>query len=106
MYDGGNGEEVTRVEGVEGTRGEEVTRDEERTGPVVSGSVPTEFRDVDIRDMQKVREFCTTGCGCAMNCFTQFTMKHYLATRANTQQLDRKELDVVLHLLQPGTTEC
>ena len=46
------GEEVTRDEGVEGTRGEEVTRDEERTGPVVSGSVP---RDVDIRDMQKVR---------------------------------------------------
>ena len=49
--------------------------------------LPMEFRDVDIR---------ATGCGCAMNCFTQFTMKHYLATRANTQQLHRKELDMVL----------
>ena len=58
--------------------------------------VPTEFREIDFREVEKVEEFCRGGCGCSTNCASAFTKKHYLATRANAQQLERKELDMVV----------
>ena len=73
-----------------------------------TANVRTEFRDIDFRDVEKVEEFCRRGCGCSMNCAAAFTQKHYLATRANAQQLERKELDMAsdgIHVLQPGATK-
>ena len=58
--------------------------------------IPTEFREIDFREVEKVEEFCRGGCGCSTNCASAFTKKHYLATRANAQQLERKELDMVV----------
>ena len=58
--------------------------------------VPTEFREIDFRDVEKVEEFCRGGCGCSTNCASAFTQKHYLATRGNAQQLERKELDMAV----------
>ena len=58
--------------------------------------VPTEFREIDFRDAEKVEEFCRGGCGCLTNCASAFTQKHYLATRGNAQQLERKELDMAV----------
>ena len=58
--------------------------------------VPTEFREIDFQEVEKVEEFCRGGCGCSTNCASAFTKKHYLATRANAQQLERKELDMVV----------
>ena len=46
--------------------------------------------------MEKVEEFCRGGCGCSTNCASAFTQKHYLATRGNAQQLERKELDMAV----------
>ena len=61
-----------------------------------TANVRTEFRDIDFRDVEKVEEFCRRGCGCSLNCAAAFTQKHYLATRANAQQLERKELDMAV----------
>ena len=61
-----------------------------------TANVRTEFRDIDFRDVEKVEEFCRRGCGCSLNCVAAFTQKHYLATRANAQQLERKELDMAV----------
>ena len=66
-------------------------------GPVVvSGHQDVEFRDVDWAEVEKVDEFCKTGCGCSMNCATNFSMKHFLLTRGNAQQMHRKELDMAI----------
>ena len=43
-----------------------------------------------------MKEFCRGGCGCSTNCASAFTQKHYLATRGNAQQLERKELDMAV----------
>ena len=51
--------------------------------------VPTEFREIDFRDVEKVKEFCRGGCGCSTNCASAFT-------RGNAQQLERKELDMAV----------
>ena len=64
------------------------------TGPTLT--VGHEFRDIDLKDVEKVDEFCKNGCVCTMRCSTKFSVKHYLATRANSQQLDRKELDMAV----------
>ena len=65
------------------------------------------FRDIYLADVEKVDEFCKTGCGCSMNCATNFSMKHFLLTRGNAQQMHRKEVghghygtSDGLHLLQ------
>ena len=58
--------------------------------------IPTEFREIDFREVEKVEELCRGGCGCSTNCASAFTKKHYLATRANAQQLERKELDMAV----------
>lgn len=63
---------------------------------VVSGHQDVEFRDIDLADVEKVDEFCKTGCGCSMNCATNFSMKHFLLTRGNAQQMHRKELDMAI----------
>ena len=66
-------------------------------GPVVvSGHHNVEFRDIDFADVEKVDEFCKTGCGCSMNCERNFSMKHFLLTRGNAQQMHRKELDMAI----------
>ena len=63
-------------------------------GPVVvSGHQDVEFRDVDWAEVEKVDEFCKTGCGCSMNGATNFSMKHFLLTRGNAH---RKELDMAI----------
>ena len=59
-------------------------------------SVAPSFRDLDLAEQQKVEEFCQSGCGCSMNCAAQFSVTHFLLARANAQQLQRKELDMVL----------
>ena len=58
--------------------------------------VPTEFREIDFREVEKVEELCRGGCGFSTNCASAFTKKHYLTTRANAQQLERKELDMAV----------
>ena len=71
--------------------------------------VPTEFREIDFREVEKVEEFCRGGCGCSTNCASAFTKKHYLTTRANAQQLERKDgsdgPSDGIYILQSGTTE-
>ena len=92
LTDTGSGDEGTGMLTVDGG---EVT-----TQP--SGSVPgrepvnIDFREIDYEDTAKVDEFCRNGCGCSMNCGMQFSVKHYLLTRSNAQQMYRKELDMAL----------
>lgn len=101
---GGKGREVV-IQGDEGRPAGErtvvLTAGHTRPGGKeieVARNMPTavrpEFRDIDLRDVEHVDEFCRTGCGCALSCSARFPLKHYLAT--DSQQLVRRELDMVL----------
>ena len=56
--------------------------------------VEMEFRDIDLEEQHVVEEFCRNGCGCSMDCVTQFSLKHFLLARANANQMHRNELDM------------
>ena len=58
--------------------------------------VEMEFRDIDLEEQHIVEEFCRNGCGCSMNCVTQFSLKHLLLARANASQMHRSELDMAI----------
>ena len=58
--------------------------------------VDMEFRDIDLEEQHVVEEFCRNGCGCSMNCVTQFSLKHLLLARANANQMHRSELDMAI----------
>ena len=96
-----------------GEEGIEVARNES-THPMTSTHMPTavtctvraEFRDIDLRAVGKVDEFCRSGCGCSMGCSAFFSQKHYLEIRSNFQQLERKELDMVLMGQMMAFTFC
>ena len=63
-----------------GGEGIEVARNES-THPMTSTHMPTavtctvraEFRDIDLRAVGKVDEFCRSGCGCSMGCSAFFS---------------------------------
>ena len=70
--------------------------DQELAGRGRREPVPIEFRDIDYEDTVRVDEFCENGCGCSTNCAMQFSMKQYLITCSNAQQMHRKNLDMAL----------
>ena len=52
-----------------------------------------EYSDAD-REEERVRKFCTEGCGCALNstpCSTQFTIEHFREMRGNAAELSWSE---------------
>ena len=60
------------------------------------GGVHPQFRDIDHQDVEKVEDFRRNGCGCSLNCSSNFSLKHYLSTWSDAQQMQRSELDMVL----------
>ena len=58
--------------------------------------VNIDFREMDYGDRAKVNDFCRNRCGCSVNFAMQFSVKHYLLTRFNAQQMHQKELDMAL----------
>ena len=62
----------------------------------VEGGVHPQFRDIDHQDVEKVEDFRRNGCGCSLNCSSNFSLKHYLSTRSDAQQMQRSDLDMVL----------
>ena len=65
-----------------------------------------EHRAIDLEEQDKVEHFYLNGCGCASACVRQFTLQHISLTRANTAQLSRGELDMVIMGQVMALTHC
>ena len=81
--DGGEGNtHEAQVSGTVDVSGQEVANGHSGGEPV-----NIDFREMDYEDRVKVVVFCRNGCGCSVNCAMQFSMKHYLLTHFNAQQM-------------------
>ena len=67
--------------------------------------VPTEFREIDFRDVEKVKEFCRGRCGCSTNCASAFTQKQCSATGEEGVGHGSDGPSDGIYILQSGTTE-
>ena len=96
--DGGSTREERSVEG--GDMGStRVVGDVEGEGVVTTGGEGgvggIEYSDADREEEERVRKFCTEGCGCALvnssPCSTQFTIEHFREMRGNAAELSWSE---------------
>ena len=95
--DGGSTREERSVEG--GDMGStRVVGDVKGEGVVTTGGEGgvggIEYSDADREEEERVRKFCTEGCGCALNstpCSTQFTIEHFREMRGNAAELSWSE---------------
>ena len=111
--DGGSTREERSVEG--GDMGStRVVGDVEGEGVVTTGGEGgvggIEYSDADREEEERVRKFCTEGCGCALvnssPCSTQFTIEHFREMRGNAAELSWSELNMSVMSQIMAFTSC
>ena len=73
-------------------------------------AVQPDHRSTDLKEKEKIQEFCGTTCGCHLlkggPCSSLFTEEHYTTTRAQAAELSWTELDMLIMGQVMALTHC
>ena len=62
------------------------------------------MRPEDLREEENIRDFFQNGCGCAEECYKNFSESYIRTLRSNMLQMTRNEYDLVIMAQMKATT--